>query len=805
MKKIAPLSLSMVSILAVSIGCLAADENPIRVLVLTGRNNHNWKATTPVLQEMYEQSGQFAVEVTDEPHRMTSQMLSRFDVIVSNWCAWPDVTGRQWGPTAEKAFTRFLRGGKGFALFHAASATFHDWPEYQQMAGATWKLGQTGHGRIHDFTVRITNSDHPVTQGLRDFVIRDELWHRMGKQDDIRVLGEAYSAKDAGGSGQAEPVVICTQFGKGRCFYNILGHDARTMRNPAWRTLMLRGTQWAATGNVTIPAAKPWPDPTDQKEPAFRWKQTDDSLTLMNGPKIVWRFGLNHKSDRAYFHPVCLPDGTEVTWDGPPDHPWHHGLWFSWKFINGLNYWEEDRRTGQSAGRRNIEEITFEPRDDFSANIEVSLNYHPPGKVPVLTEYRTITIEAPGPDGRYRIDWAGRFQAAGQDVLLNRTPIPGEKNGKSWGGYAGLSVRVAEDIADWRVIDSERREGLEGHGKTARWMAFAGGTPEGGDVGIAMFDDPGNARHPTPWFVIANPKVPFGYFSPALLFNEPLTLPAGETLTLKYRVLVHPGPISPEHLDAEWKRLAEKKEHAVMHRRLIDNRLQATSSEELLSAREILDIVRGTLKHGESRSRTTIDAAGSIVETADMEAADPPPDEPSASPRISRQHAPPRAPLAPQSPRTSTTLSDLSQLTPETSFGRAVDMLRNATDPPLNIIVYWKDLRRNANIDQSTPIGINGLSGVPLRTTLSLMLRALGGGFTDLGYTVQDGVIIIATADTLPVDRQTRVYDIRDLYHNPYNTMFPFGMGGFGAFGGYGRSGGLGGYGNNAGYRGAVR
>ena len=142
-----------------SVGLIAV-ESPIRVLILSGRNNHDWKATTPVLEQMYNQSGRFVADVIEEPEKLTAKMLSSYDVVVSNWCAWPEVKGRQWGVVAEKAFTDFVESGKGFVLFHAASATFHDWPEYQRMAGATWDLTKTGHGRIHSFEVRATGENN---------------------------------------------------------------------------------------------------------------------------------------------------------------------------------------------------------------------------------------------------------------------------------------------------------------------------------------------------------------------------------------------------------------------------------------------------------------------------------------------------------------------------------------------------------------------------------------------------------------------------------------------------------------------
>ena len=235
-----------------------AEQPPLKVLLLSGRNNHDWKATTPLLKEILEHSGRFAVDVTADPSRLDSAMLKRYDVVVSNWSGFPEMDKRQWGEKAEKAFVDFIRDGKGFALFHAASATLRTWPEFQQLIGATWGES-TGHGPIHTFQVSVVDASQPVTSGMTPFYITDELWHRMQAHPDRHVLCTAFSSADRGGSGRDEPVVLCTELGKGRGFNLVLGHDVRAMQNAAWQTLMLRGVEWAATGKVTIPLPASWP------------------------------------------------------------------------------------------------------------------------------------------------------------------------------------------------------------------------------------------------------------------------------------------------------------------------------------------------------------------------------------------------------------------------------------------------------------------------------------------------------------------------------------------------------------------
>ncbi len=236
--------------------------DPIRVLLLSGKNNHDWKKTTPALKSAYEASGRFAVDVTEKPEAMTAEQLADYGAVVSNWTNWPDVDKRAWGPQAEKALVDFVRGGKGFVVIHAASTPFQTWPEYQRMVGSTWKLKQTGHGRAHSFKVQIADPKHPITRGMDTFWTTDELWHRTAKQPNIHVLCEAFSSGLSGGSRATEVVAHCQPFGKGRCVNIVLGHDVRAIENVGFQALLLRGTEWAATGKVTIPAPASGPGTT---------------------------------------------------------------------------------------------------------------------------------------------------------------------------------------------------------------------------------------------------------------------------------------------------------------------------------------------------------------------------------------------------------------------------------------------------------------------------------------------------------------------------------------------------------------
>jgi hypothetical protein len=292
----------------------------------------------------------------------------------------------------------------------------------------------------------------------------------------------------------------------------------------------------------------------DQKlpgHPAYKWQQTTTSVTLFNRGHIVWQFHYGPDASKPYFHPLALTDGAVLTCLSPHDHPWHHALWFSWKMLNGVNYWEEDRKTGLSDGRTEVLSAKVALHHDHSATLRLTLSYHPVNGPAVLTEERTIEVSRPGADGRYHIDWQGTFTAGQQDVVL--------QGGTAGGGYAGLSVRISQATHDWRLIDSEGREDSPGgttakntHGRKASWADFSVVDNASGAVGgIAIFQHPSSFRYPSYWHNIINDHLLFGYFSPAPLWAEPFTLGAGKTLDVRYRILVHPGRESKEQLAAE--------------------------------------------------------------------------------------------------------------------------------------------------------------------------------------------------------------------------------------------------------------
>jgi len=109
---------------------------------------------------------------------------------------------------------------------------------------------------------------------------------------------------------------------------------------------------------------------------------------------------------------------------------------------------------------------------------------------------------------------------------------------------------------------------------------------------------------------------------------------------------------------------------------------------------------------------------------------------------------------------------DLSNLTPSTSFFDVIEQIKTAVDPPLQIQPNWKDLLENGEVEQTTPAGIDPLTGIKLRKALEILLDGVSEDFAELKYVVDEGVILIATTDSLPRKMITRVYNIPALAYS---------------------------------------
>lgn len=285
--------------LALSALCQAtpSEAAPIPVLVISGANNHDWRFTTPSLAQILEESGRFDVTITYEPAKdlTSTEALAKYRAFVL------DYNGAGWGDVAHAAFLESVRGGTGVVCVHAADNSGRSWPEYERLVGDLWREG-TGHGRFHPFDVTMTDRDHPVTRTLPTILMHpDELYHKLVNVHDVerRVLATAFSDPETGGTGENEPMILTRSYGKGRVFHTPLGHvwvnnigSQASHRDPQFRGLITRGTEWAATGTIRDERIAPKELTSAQK--AAGWRSLMDRAQWQSfsggGVPPGWRF-----------------------------------------------------------------------------------------------------------------------------------------------------------------------------------------------------------------------------------------------------------------------------------------------------------------------------------------------------------------------------------------------------------------------------------------------------------------------------------------------------------------------------------
>jgi len=279
----------------------------------------------------------------------------------------------------------------------------------------------------------------------------------------------------------------------------------------------------------------------------YEWKHDPGrALALLADGKTVWICHFAAADNWPYFHPLSVPGGPVLTGLAPADHPWHRALWFSWKYVNGVNYWEfKDTKNPASepAGRTELTGKEVIKAGTEGAVILMDLAYRYAGQ-DVMKEKRVIRVGLPREDGSYIIDWQGVFFALDRDVELNKDT-----------GYAGLFFRGAPGLAQPQYLNSEGGRAADVHQKPAKWIDLTGiADPAFGPAGVTIFDHPDNFRFPTSWWRDrSRDDDAISYIGSAPLYTGLYVIPAGRSLTLRYRVLVHKGAPDTKALNREFE------------------------------------------------------------------------------------------------------------------------------------------------------------------------------------------------------------------------------------------------------------
>lgn len=265
-------------------------QTVFNTLIITGQNNHNWKASSPVLKQILDETGLFSSEIMITPEKGGDMKafdpdFSKYKLVVL------DYNGDSWSDKTKAAFLDYVKKGGGVVVYHAADNSFPEWKEYNEMTGlggwgnrsekdgpyvyyknnklitdTTPGIGGT-HGTRREFIVKIRVADHPITKGLPSRWLHgnDELYSLLrGPAKNMQILATAFADSAAGGGTMRdEPMLMVINYEKGRIFHTAMGHadegGGPAMQCAGFITTLQRGAEWAVTGNVTQPVPLDFP------------------------------------------------------------------------------------------------------------------------------------------------------------------------------------------------------------------------------------------------------------------------------------------------------------------------------------------------------------------------------------------------------------------------------------------------------------------------------------------------------------------------------------------------------------------
>ncbi len=266
-----------------------------------------------------------------------------------------------------------------------------------------------------------------------------------------------------------------------------------------------------------------------------------DKLRVEVNGKLFTEYVIkDEESDFPYFYPVIGPTGVNITRNWPmkegeneqQDHPNHRSLWFTHGDVNKGDFWHKGGH----------EKVVHDEFLKISSGPEVGIiqsrnKWVGENEKVVCTDTRTYKFYN-RPEGQM-MDFEVTIHASNGDVTF------GDTEEGSMAIRVAPTMRVTGKVAKGHIINSEGNQDRNAWGKRAAWCDYHG--PLNDEVvGVAIFDNPQNPRHPTWWHVrhyglfAANP---FGVssFEKKPKGTGDLTIKRGESVTFRYRLYFHKG------------------------------------------------------------------------------------------------------------------------------------------------------------------------------------------------------------------------------------------------------------------------
>ncbi len=293
---------------------------------------------------------------------------------------------------------------------------------------------------------------------------------------------------------------------------------------------------------------------------AIKLEQKKDRLGIVVDGKLFTEYRGDTRVPCLY--PLMSPTGTHLTRrfpfeNGVPgeasDHKHHAGFWFTHGNLNGHDFWhKEDCRIVHKGfiGRPVVTEVSGRGAGANSVQFTVDLAWEAGGKTH-LREHRTYLITLQGKTRT--VDVTSVMAATDGDAVFGDT-----KEG-SFSIRTTPTLRLKGEVAKGHIVNSEGVTDDQAWGKRARWVAYHGPDSKGTPTVIAILDHSENLRHPTWWharnygLLTANPFGIRAFEGKNAKESGDYTLEKGETLTQRYRLILHQGDLGSARVEEQWK------------------------------------------------------------------------------------------------------------------------------------------------------------------------------------------------------------------------------------------------------------
>jgi type 1 glutamine amidotransferase len=201
----------------------------IKTLIFSGGEIHDGIGVGNEVQAILEESGQFDItRVNNDLSVLESPNLDPYDLIVFYYTI-GELTDAQ-----KNGLLNWVASGKSYVGIHSAADSFRGCPEYRAMVGG-WFVT---HPAYRQYQVSITDPEHPITKGIDEFFVTDEMYVT---DYDPRVNVLAASLWKGG----INPVAWTKSWGQGKVYWLALGHDPQACKQEIFKTLLVRGALWA--------------------------------------------------------------------------------------------------------------------------------------------------------------------------------------------------------------------------------------------------------------------------------------------------------------------------------------------------------------------------------------------------------------------------------------------------------------------------------------------------------------------------------------------------------------------------------